>query len=60
MCLSINRLVTVWSLDGEKITTFEDHALWPSESNTNTIYITVQQEYILSFCKDKTTGKGKN
>ena len=38
-------------LTGEKVTTFEDHTLWHPDCNTNNIYITSQQDLIISYCK---------
>lgn len=36
---------------GEKVTSFEDHTLWHPDCNTNNIYITSQQDLIISYCK---------
>lgn len=36
---------------GEKVTTFDDHTLWHPDCNTNNIYITSQQDLIISYCK---------
>lgn len=44
------RQVSVWSFRGELVTTFEDHLLWHSDSHTNSIYITQNQDLILSYC----------
>ncbi|KAL2558443.1 uncharacterized protein Fot_03182 [Forsythia ovata] len=49
--LLLNRTVTVWNLRGELVTSFEDHLLWHSDCNTNYIYITRNQDLIISYCK---------
>mmetsp|Transcript_9688 Transcript_9688/g.22379 ORF Transcript_9688/g.22379 Transcript_9688/m.22379 type:complete len:429 (+) Transcript_9688:245-1531(+) len=46
-----HRNVAVWNFRGEKVTTFEDHTLWHPDCNTNNIYITSQQDLIISYCK---------
>ena len=46
-----NRYVTVWNFRGEMVTRFEDHVLWHPDTNTNNIYITSTQDYILSYCR---------
>ncbi len=38
---------------GEKVTCFEDHTLWHPDCNTNNIYITSQQDLIISYCKQQ-------
>jgi hypothetical protein len=43
--------VTVWNFRGEMVTRFDDHVLWHPDSNTNNIYITSAQDYILSYCR---------
>lgn len=54
-----NRLVTVWNFRGELVTRFEDHVLWHPDCNTNNIYITSQQDLIISYCKkDENNEKG--
>ena len=45
------RNVAVWNFRGEKVTSFEDHTLWHPDCNTNNIYITSQQDLIISYCK---------
>ena len=45
------RNVSVWNFRGEKVTSFEDHTLWHPDCNTNNIYITSQQDLIISYCK---------
>jgi len=45
------RSVAVWNFRGEKVTSFEDHTLWHPDCNTNNIYITSQQDLIISYCK---------
>jgi len=49
--------VNLWNFRGELLARFEDHFLWISECNTNTIYITTQQDLIISLCKSP-TGSG--
>jgi hypothetical protein len=46
-----SRSVAVWNFRGELITRFEDHNLWYPDCNTNNIYITSQQDLIVSYCK---------
>jgi len=46
------RSVAVWNFRGELITRFEDHNLWYPDCNTNNIYITSQQDLIVSYCRD--------
>ncbi|KAM7526626.1 hypothetical protein LguiA_016528 [Lonicera macranthoides] len=46
-----NRTVAVWNFRGELVTSFEDHLLWHAECNTNNIYITSDQDLIISYCK---------
>lgn len=53
-----NRLVQVWNFRGELVTSFEDHQLWHPDCNTNNIYITCQQDLIISYCKNKYTEDG--
>lgn len=45
------RQVIVWNFRGQRITDFEDHQLFRSDSNTNCIYITRHQDIILSYCQ---------
>eukprot|EP01018_Ginkgo_biloba_P009598 Gb_00240 [translate_table: standard] len=49
-----NRTVAVWNFRGELVTSFEDHLLWYPDCNTNNIYITNEQDLIISYCKVKT------
>jgi len=49
--------VTVWNLDGELVTQFEDHTLWEAQCNTNNIFITKRQDQILSYCRN---GRGES
>ncbi|KAM1272220.1 hypothetical protein ACFX2J_032938 [Malus domestica] len=49
-----NRLVSVWNFRGELVTAFEDHLLWHPDCNTNNIYITSDQDLIISYCKADT------
>ncbi|CAA7044210.1 unnamed protein product [Microthlaspi erraticum] len=49
-----NRNVSVWNFRGELVTSFEDHLLWHPDCNTNNIYITSDQDMIISYCKADT------
>ena len=55
---------TLWSRDPNHLpsrdypphdlsTQFEDHTLWHPDTNTNSIYITSAQDYIVSYCRTK-------
>ncbi|KAI3800048.1 hypothetical protein L1987_35355 [Smallanthus sonchifolius] len=46
-----NRTVAVWNFKGQLVTSFEDHLLWHPDCNTNNIYITRDQDLIISYCK---------
>ncbi len=46
-----NRHISVWNFDGQLQTTFQDHVLWHADSNTSSIYITQQQDLIMSYCQ---------
>ncbi|CAH1433216.1 unnamed protein product [Lactuca virosa] len=46
-----NQTVSVWNFRGELVTSFEDHVLSHPDCNTNNIYITSDQDLIVSFCK---------
>ncbi|KAF3339694.1 hypothetical protein FCM35_KLT15465 [Carex littledalei] len=46
-----NRTVAVWNFKGELVTSFEDHLLWHPDCSTNNIYITREQDLIISYCK---------
>lgn len=46
-----NRTVAAWNFRGELVTSFEDHELWHPNCNTNNIYITAEQDLIISYCK---------
>lgn len=46
-----DRNVAVWNFRGELVTSFEDHLLWHPDCNTNNIYITSNQDLIISYCK---------
>jgi len=46
-----NRTVSVWNFRGQMVTSFEDHLLWYPDCNTNNIYITAEQDLIISYCK---------
>lgn len=46
-----DRTVAVWNFRGELVTSFEDHLLWYPDCNTNNIYITGDQDLIISYCK---------
>ena len=51
-----NRMVSVWNFRGEMVTSFEDHLLWHPDTNTNNIYITSEQNLIISYCKQEMRG----
>ena len=44
------RQVTVWNFAGEPVTHFEDHTLWHADTNTNNVFITSAQDYIIISC----------
>lgn len=46
-----HRMVSVWNFRGKLVTSFEDHLLWHPDCNTNNIYITSDQDLIISYCK---------
>ncbi|KMZ62762.1 hypothetical protein ZOSMA_449G00020 [Zostera marina] len=46
-----NRTISVWNFRGELVASFEDHLLWHPDCNTNNIYITSDQDLIISYCK---------
>ncbi|XP_020574279.1 uncharacterized protein LOC110020497 [Phalaenopsis equestris] len=48
-----NRTVAVWNFRGELVTSFDDHLLWHPDCNTNNIYITSDQDLIISYCKSE-------
>lgn len=50
-----NRSVAVWNFRGELVTSFEDHLLWHPDCNTSNIYITSEQDLIISYCKADST-----
>lgn len=45
------RQVNVWNFRGERVTNFEDHVLFRSDSNNGSIYITQKQDIIVSYCE---------
>lgn len=47
------RNVSVWNFRGEKVTVFEDHVLYHSDSNTSSMYITQRQDIIVSYCQQE-------
>jgi hypothetical protein len=47
------RTVSVWNFRGELVTRFEDQQLWQPDSRTNNIYITTQQELIISYSREE-------
>ncbi|CAD6270067.1 unnamed protein product [Miscanthus lutarioriparius] len=49
----LNRTVAVWNLRGELVTSFEDHLLWHHNCSTNDVYITSDQDLIISYCKSE-------
>ncbi|XP_072953639.1 uncharacterized protein [Typha angustifolia] len=46
-----DRTAAVWNFDGKLVTTFEDHKLWHPRCNTNNIYVTTNQDLIISYCR---------
>ena len=52
------RTVQVWNFRGQLVTRFKDHTLWHPDCNTNNIYITSQQDLIISYCKSRIPGTG--
>ncbi|KAL0908867.1 hypothetical protein M5K25_023378 [Dendrobium thyrsiflorum] len=48
-----SRTVAVWNFRGELVTSFDDHLLWHPDCNTNNIYITSDQDLIISYCKSE-------
>ncbi|KAG8048726.1 hypothetical protein GUJ93_ZPchr0009g1383 [Zizania palustris] len=50
-----NRTVAVWNFRGELVTSFDDHLLWHQDCSTNNIYITSDQDLIISYCKSEAT-----
>ena len=49
----------VWNFRGELVSRFEDHALWfplPEIDHTSVIYITQNQDVILSLCEESDGG----
>ncbi|EPS58623.1 hypothetical protein M569_16190, partial [Genlisea aurea] len=52
-----NRTVAVWNFRGELVTPFEDHLLWHPDCNTNNIYITSDQDLIISYCKTNSSDR---
>ena len=48
--------VAVWNFRGELVTNFEDHVLSPDGCNTNNIYITSEQDLIISYCRNGPPG----
>lgn len=47
------REVSVWNFKGERVTTFEDHTLFHSDFISSSIYITQQQDMIVSYCQQE-------
>lgn len=47
-----NSKLAVWNLDGEIVSSFEDLFLWHPDLDTNKIYITTDEDLIISYCKD--------
>jgi hypothetical protein len=52
-----NRTVAVWNLRGELVTSFKDHLLWHHNCSTNDVYITSDQDLIISYCKSEAVAK---
>eukprot|EP00736_Rhodelphis_marinus_P004162 Rmarinus@m.4567 len=48
-----NRNVSIWNFKGELVTKFEDQDLWHSDNSTNNVYITSNQDLIISYCRPK-------
>ncbi|KAL7180908.1 hypothetical protein ACSBR1_039883 [Camellia fascicularis] len=46
-----NGMVAIWNFREELVTSFEDHLLWHPDCNTNNIYITSDQDLIISYRK---------
>jgi hypothetical protein len=46
-----DQAVSVWNFRGELVTDFDDHKLWHPDCNTNNIFITAQQDVIMSYCR---------
>ena len=44
--------VQVWNFKGDLVTSFDDHELRYRGCNTNNIYITSEQDHIISYCQD--------
>jgi hypothetical protein len=40
------------------VTTFDDHLLWHPDCHTNHIYITSDQQLIISYCKEREAEAG--
>jgi len=54
--------VTVWNFRGELVSRFEDHTLWfplPEVDHTSVIFITQNQDVILSLCEESCAGSIK-
>eukprot|EP00192_Tetraselmis_astigmatica_P003969 CAMPEP_0117685326 /NCGR_PEP_ID=MMETSP0804-20121206/21669_1 /TAXON_ID=1074897 /ORGANISM="Tetraselmis astigmatica, Strain CCMP880" /LENGTH=468 /DNA_ID=CAMNT_0005496569 /DNA_START=135 /DNA_END=1542 /DNA_ORIENTATION=+ len=49
--------VSVWNFQGELITVFEDNQMWCPDSRTNNIFITHQQDTIISFSLEDRCGE---
>lgn len=47
------RSVNVWNFRGERMTDFEDHMLFRSDSNNSSVYITQRQDMIVSYCQQE-------
>ena len=54
---AVNTAAFARSVSGS-VCSFEDHQLWYPDCNTNNIYITCQQDLIISYCKNKFTDQG--
>ncbi|PNT69690.1 hypothetical protein BRADI_3g60060v3 [Brachypodium distachyon] len=52
-----NRTVAAWNFRGELVTSFNDHELWHPNCNTNNVYITADQDLIISYCKVSRDGR---
>lgn len=45
------RNICVWNFQGERVSDFEDHTLYRSDASTSSIYITQNQDVIISYCR---------
>lgn len=50
----------MWNFRGELVTSFQDHLLWHPDCTTNNIYITSDQDLIISYCKTEAADQWDN